>query len=189
MSVTLHVVGLWQYYVCCKRSGVTRCTLFMMLDLPALYVPDRVTGGAVISHRFTYALPSCRTSQHCRTFISLSVSLWNDLGDSVFDGVGVAGFKSRANAFFFSLLLALFLSHGTSRAPCNQYHSPKVTTLTNHAKGTDQGLCNCNSNSWGWHNSHQSGVSNITEQLIFQNVKKLGSGAYRSFIIMLFWLD
>ena len=32
-------------------------------------------------------------------FRPLSVSLWNDLADPVFDGVGLAGFKSRANAF------------------------------------------------------------------------------------------
>ena len=31
MSATLHSVDLWQYYVCCTRSGVTRCTLFMVL--------------------------------------------------------------------------------------------------------------------------------------------------------------
>ena len=30
----------------------------------------------------------------------LSVSLWIDLPDPVFDGVGMAGFKSRANAFY-----------------------------------------------------------------------------------------
>ena len=29
----------------------------------------------------------------------LSVSLCNDLSDPVFDGVGLAGFKSKANAF------------------------------------------------------------------------------------------
>ena len=29
----------------------------------------------------------------------LSASLWNDLNVYVFDGVGLAGFKSRANAF------------------------------------------------------------------------------------------
>ena len=29
----------------------------------------------------------------------LSVSLYNDLSDPVFDGVGLAGFKSSANAF------------------------------------------------------------------------------------------
>ena len=37
--------------------------------------------------------------QYRRTFVPLSVSLWNDLADPVFDGVGLAGFKSRANAF------------------------------------------------------------------------------------------
>ena len=67
--------------------------------LPVPYVPVRVTRGALIAHRFTNALPRCRTSQYRRTFISLSVSLWNDLSDPVFDGVGPADFKSRANAF------------------------------------------------------------------------------------------
>ena len=33
LSVTLHIVDLWQYYVCCTRSSVTRCTLFMVLFL------------------------------------------------------------------------------------------------------------------------------------------------------------
>ena len=41
----------------------------------------------------------CRASKYRRTFIPLSVSLWNDLANPVFDGVGLAGFKSRANAF------------------------------------------------------------------------------------------
>ena len=63
------------------------------------YVPVWVTRGAMIAHRFTYASPRCRISQYRRTFIPLSVSLWNDLSDPVFDGVGLAGFKSRANAF------------------------------------------------------------------------------------------
>ena len=33
MSVTLHIVDLWQCYVCSTRSGVTQCTLFMVLFL------------------------------------------------------------------------------------------------------------------------------------------------------------
>ena len=33
LSVTLHIVDLWQYNVCCTRLGVTRCTLFMVLFL------------------------------------------------------------------------------------------------------------------------------------------------------------
>ena len=67
--------------------------------LPVPYVPVRVTHGSVIAHRYTYAPPRCRTSQCRWTFVPFSVSLWNDLSDPVFDGVGLAGFKSRANAF------------------------------------------------------------------------------------------
>ena len=73
-------------------------------------VPVRVTRGAVIAHRYTYAPPRCRTSQYRLTFIPLSVSLWNDPSDPVFDGAGLAGFKSRANAFLLTYLLAHFLS-------------------------------------------------------------------------------
>ena len=67
--------------------------------LPGPYVPVRVTRCALAAHRFTYVPSRCRTLQYRITFVSLSVSLWNDLADPVFDGVGLAGFKSRANAF------------------------------------------------------------------------------------------
>ena len=30
-SVTMHIVNLWQYNVCCIWSGVTRCTLLMVI--------------------------------------------------------------------------------------------------------------------------------------------------------------
>ena len=49
--------------------------------LPVPYVAVRVTRGAVITHRYTYTPPRCRTSQYRTTFIALSVSLWNDSGD------------------------------------------------------------------------------------------------------------
>ena len=67
--------------------------------LPVPYVPVRVTRVAVIAHRYTYAPTRCRTTQYRRTFVPFSVSLWNDLSDPVFNGVGLADFKSRANAF------------------------------------------------------------------------------------------
>ena len=69
--------------------------------LPGPCVPARVTRGALGAHRFTCAPPRCRTLQFSRTFIPLSVSLWNDLANPVFDGggVGLTGFKGRANAF------------------------------------------------------------------------------------------
>ena len=46
--------------------------------------------------------------QYRRSFVLLSVSLWNDLANPVFDGVGLAGFKSRASAFLLANA-ALFL--------------------------------------------------------------------------------
>ena len=78
-----------------------RCNLMHPLcgALPVPYMSVRVTRGALIAQRYTYAPPRCRTSQYRMTFISISVSLWNDLVDLVFDGEGLAGFKSRSNAF------------------------------------------------------------------------------------------
>ena len=78
-----------------------RCNLMHPLNgaLPGPYVPVRVTRIALVAHRYTYAMPRCRTLQCRRTFILLSESLWNVLADPVFDGVGLAGFKSKANAF------------------------------------------------------------------------------------------
>ena len=67
--------------------------------LPSPYVPARVAHGALVAHRHFFVPPRCRTSQHRRSFVPLSVSLWNDVSDPVFDGVGLAGFKSRVNAF------------------------------------------------------------------------------------------
>ena len=78
-----------------------RCNPMQPLNdaLPGQCEPERVTRGAVVAHRYTYAPPRCRTSRHRRTFVPLSVSLWYDLADPVFDGVGLAGFKSGANAY------------------------------------------------------------------------------------------
>ena len=67
--------------------------------LPLPYVLARVTCDALVAHRHSFAPLRCRTSQHHRSFVPLSVSLWNDLSDPVFDGVVLANFKSRANAF------------------------------------------------------------------------------------------
>ena len=57
------------------------------------------TRGALVAHRHSFAPPRCRTCNYGRSFVLLLVSLWNDLGDPVFDGVRLAGFKNRANAF------------------------------------------------------------------------------------------
>ena len=91
-----------------RRSVAVLCMLYKIRwnpmhplcgALPVPYVPVRVTRGALVAHRYTYAPPRCKTSQYRMTFIPLSVSLWNDLVNPVFDGVGLAGFKSSSNAF------------------------------------------------------------------------------------------
>ena len=53
-----------------------RCNLVHPLNgaQPGPYVPVRVTRGAQIAHRYTYAPPRCRTLQYSRTFIPFSVS-------------------------------------------------------------------------------------------------------------------
>ena len=73
------------------------CTLMQALygALPVPYVSVRVTCCAVIAQLYPYAPPRCRTSLYRMTFILLSVSLWNDLGDPAFYGLVLADFKSR----------------------------------------------------------------------------------------------
>ena len=118
--------GVFECDISHRRSVAVLCMLYKIRcnsvhplngDLPGPYVPAQVTHSALVAHRYTYAPPRCRTLQYSRTFIPFSVSLWNDLANPVYDGVGLAGFKSRANAFFYrpkllypyySLLLFLF---------------------------------------------------------------------------------
>ena len=101
-SVTVLIIELWQYCVCCIRPEVTLCILAMVLDLSRIYQ----CGLHVVfwSHvGILICASSLQTSQYHRTFIPLPVSLWNKLADPVFDGVGLTGFKSRATAFFLGL--------------------------------------------------------------------------------------
>ena len=100
--------GVFECDLAHRQSVSVLCTLYKILcnpmhplygALPVPYVLVRVTRGAVIAHRYTLASRRCRSSQYPSTLIPLSVSLRSDLGDPVFDGVCLAGFKSCANAF------------------------------------------------------------------------------------------
>ena len=70
----------------------------------ALPVPVRVT--RCFGHMSEYIRVS---SKYCRTFISLSVFLWNDLADCVFDGVGLVGYKSKPMFFISRSCLPSFV--------------------------------------------------------------------------------
>ena len=70
--------------------------------LPGPYVSARVTRGALVAHRYTYAPPRCRTLQYSRTFIPFSVSLLTDLADrSCWCGTG--GFQEKGKCFYICL--------------------------------------------------------------------------------------
>ena len=101
-------VGAFDCDIAHHRSVAVLCMLYKIRcnpvqplngALPGPYAPVWVTRGALVTHQYTYAPPRCRTSQYSRTFSPLSVSLWTDLANPVFNGVGLVGFKSRANAF------------------------------------------------------------------------------------------
>ena len=79
-------------------------------DVRSLIAPLKHPRGALVAHRNSLAHPRCKTSQYRRSFIPLSVSLWNDLSDPVFDGEGLAGFKSRANTFLLAWSTLSFLT-------------------------------------------------------------------------------
>ena len=82
--------------------------LYDALPMPCVLV--RVTRGALVAQPYTYAPSCCRTSQHRKTFILISVSLWNELADPVFNDVRLG--YSRAGPMFFyrPKLLYPFLS-------------------------------------------------------------------------------
>ena len=93
--------GVFECDIAHRRSVAVLCMLYKIRynpvhplngALPGPYVPVLVTRGALFTHWCTYARPRCRTSLSSRTFIPLSVFLWNDLANPVFDGVGLAGF-------------------------------------------------------------------------------------------------
>ena len=88
--------GVFECDIAHHRSVAVLCILYKIRcnpmhplngALPGPYVPVLVTRGALVAHRYTYSPPRCRTSQYSKTFVPLSVSLWNDLADPVFDGV------------------------------------------------------------------------------------------------------
>ena len=109
--------GVFECDIAHRRSVAALCMLYntrcyAMLPIhsarPVPYVPVWVTRGPLVAHRYILMRPPrCRTSRWCRSFISLSLSLYNDVADPVFDSVGLEGFKSRARCFLTGLSCSL----------------------------------------------------------------------------------
>ena len=98
LSVTLLIVDPWQSFVCFIRSGVTQCTLVMVLYLdPTCQCRLHAVLWSPIG-----TLMLRLAAEHRRTAGLLFPSRCNSgtiLLTPAVDGVGLAGFKSRANAF------------------------------------------------------------------------------------------
>ena len=84
----LLTLGVFECDIAQHRSAAVLCMLFQIRHNPlhplygtqsVHYVPERVTRGALVAHRYTYESPRCRTSLYGRTFSLISVSLYNEL--------------------------------------------------------------------------------------------------------------
>ena len=99
--MTLLIVDPWQSCECFIKISVTRCTLLMVLFLDHMCQCGLHT--VLWSH--------IGTLMHCLAAEQRSTAgLYSHFGvplerssNPVFDGVGLAGFKSRVNAFFIGL--------------------------------------------------------------------------------------
>ena len=97
---------MWQCCVCGAKSRVTRCTLLMVLYL------CRMCQSGLHARSSRTSIYFCSSS--LQNFAApqgplfTSVSMWNDLADTVLDGVGMTGFKSWANIFLLALAAVPF---------------------------------------------------------------------------------
>ena len=96
------------FHCCCIRSGATIIHL-LCGTLPVPFVPVRVTSGPGIHVHLLAAGPYSTV-----VFVYMTQYLFDDLGDTVIDGMWLAGFKRRVNAnlliWLANLLIWLALS-------------------------------------------------------------------------------
>ena len=105
--------GVFECDISHRRSVAVLCMLYKIrcnpvhpLDgaLPGPYVPVRLTRGALVVHRYTYAPPRCRTLQYSRVFIPFSIGV--PLERSCKQRIrwcGIGGFQEQGQCFFIGL--------------------------------------------------------------------------------------
>ena len=97
----------------CMLFKIKSSSMFSLNDaLPLPYVPARVTRGGLVATGTRLRLLAVyieRVTQHHRTAVPFSVK--RSYSDPLSDGVGWAGFKSRAYAFMLALSATFFVTH------------------------------------------------------------------------------
>ena len=111
---------MFEYDIAYRRSVAVQCMLYKIRfnPMPPLngvlsrpYVPVRVTRGALVEHRYTYGAASLHKLAVPKDFYSLNFPSGTILlTPPAFDGMGLAGFKSRENAFYWPTLLYPYYS-------------------------------------------------------------------------------
>ena len=116
-SATFLIVDPLQFCICCISLG-SNLLHSLCGALPVHFLLVLVTPGSFVAHCYSYALlvartvpqdcaiPRCTVPQDCvlprctvlQDFSPHSVSLWSDLVDCLFNGVGLTYFKNRANS-------------------------------------------------------------------------------------------
>ena len=111
----LLTAGVFECDISHRRSVTVLCMLYKIrcypvhplnFALPGLYVPARVTRGALVAHRYTYAPPLCRNLQYSRTFFSSRCPS----GTILLIPYSMVGFKSRDNVSLLPKLLYPYYS-------------------------------------------------------------------------------
>ena len=106
--------GVFVCNVAHRQSLAVLCVLYEIRCnpmKPPLLATYAACASASNSRRYGRSVVHlCDSSQHHKTFIRLSVSLWNDLADPVFDGMQLVGFESMVNFILLAQMLAPLLS-------------------------------------------------------------------------------
>ena len=118
-----------------RRSLAVLCMLYKIScnpvhplngALPGPYVPVRVTRGALVPHRYTYAPPRCRTMQFSRTVILFSKKVWSNINYSIL------GKKHRSQNTSIRLNGIIVSEPVLIASTFNSYFNDIPATLTNN---------------------------------------------------------
>ena len=79
--------------------------------LPVHFLPVWVTCGALVTHWYSFSQPSAVPHSTTRLIYLTQYLYGNDLGDSMFDGMGLVGLNSRVDFLLAWGSLSLFVFH------------------------------------------------------------------------------
>ena len=104
--------GVFECDISHRRSVAVLCMVYKIMcnpvhplngALPGPYVRVRVTRGALVAHRYTYAPPRCRTLQYRAGLLFPSRCLSRTILLTPYSWCGTGGFQEQGQCFFIGL--------------------------------------------------------------------------------------